>query len=234
MYLTGYHGTSKEYAENILKTKIFHQSRKINEWLGNGIYFYTEFEEALEWAKKYHPNNEAVIHEIICIKEDEIMNLDYEDVQCYLNNLILFLDKTLNIFLKEIDNPKETITKIHSLFPNYFDELVEVVYDESENKSIVFIKGKREDLSEKLKNIKKIRNQINQCILSNYLWNKYPNIKVLKSSFPKPKSNDLFVKDFRKQRTEFRVRDNNVLMIGSYLIDLSKILNKNKEEEVIK
>lgn len=234
MYLTGYHGTSKEYAENILKTKIFHQSRKINEWLGNGIYFYTEFEEALEWAKKYHPNNEAVIHEIICIKEDEIMNLDYEDVQCYLNNLILFLDKTLNIFLKEIDNPKETITKIHSLFPNYFDELVEVVYDESENKSIVFIKGKREDLSEKLKNIKKIRNQINQCILSNYLWNKYPNIKVLKSSFPKPKSNDLFVKDFRKQRTEFCVRDNNVLMIGSYLIDLSKILNKNKEEEVIK
>ena len=50
--LTGYHGTVKTSAEEILRTKFFKASKKNNEWLGKGIYFFTDKKWAIWWAKQ--------------------------------------------------------------------------------------------------------------------------------------------------------------------------------------
>ena len=76
MYLTGYHGTSNEYAENILANQRFLPSTGEKEWLGHGIYFYPNFEDALNWAKEHYPNNEAVIHVLIHVNDNEIIDLN--------------------------------------------------------------------------------------------------------------------------------------------------------------
>lgn len=48
--LTGYHGTLDFKADLILKSGFIH-SNKDNEWLGFGIYFFTNFNDAESWAK---------------------------------------------------------------------------------------------------------------------------------------------------------------------------------------
>ena len=46
----GYHGTIKEYADNIIAEDSFHISTKSNEWLGKGIYFFVDKNSAKWWA----------------------------------------------------------------------------------------------------------------------------------------------------------------------------------------
>lgn len=50
--LVGYHGTIKTNAEEILRTKFFKASIKNNEWLGKGIYFFTDKKWAIWWAEQ--------------------------------------------------------------------------------------------------------------------------------------------------------------------------------------
>ncbi len=47
--ITCYHGTSKNNAEKILKEQIFLESDRETDWLGRGIYFFEEKEDALWW-----------------------------------------------------------------------------------------------------------------------------------------------------------------------------------------
>lgn len=49
--LVGYHGTLMERAAGI-QNEGFHDSVKKIEWLGTGVYFFTEFTPAREWAKR--------------------------------------------------------------------------------------------------------------------------------------------------------------------------------------
>ena len=82
MYFTGYHGTSKESADAIIKDKKFRISNGEEQWLGDGIYFYPDFGDALNW--KYNDNDadvEAVIHAIIRIDDDEYLDLDNEEAK---------------------------------------------------------------------------------------------------------------------------------------------------------
>lgn len=74
MFLTGYHGTSNESADNILKENFFKPSESDEEWLGRGIYFYFDFADAYEWR-----NNESILHSIIKIDDDEYLDLDTEE-----------------------------------------------------------------------------------------------------------------------------------------------------------
>lgn len=49
----GYHGTSKEAADLILKSNYFYSSRDEEEWLGEGVYFFEDDSlQALDWCKK--------------------------------------------------------------------------------------------------------------------------------------------------------------------------------------
>lgn len=74
MFLTGYHGTSNESADNILKENFFKLSESDKEWLGKGIYFYFDFADAYEWR-----NNESILHSVIKIEDDEYLDLDTKE-----------------------------------------------------------------------------------------------------------------------------------------------------------
>lgn len=53
--LTGYHGTTKENAENILNSG-YKLSQKSNLWLGDGIYFFIEDIFSFKWCLSLHKN----------------------------------------------------------------------------------------------------------------------------------------------------------------------------------
>lgn len=63
--LTGYHGTTKEKSESILKQgfKISKSQEQKYEWLGDGIYFWDDIFYAVQWniinmEKNYNDKNE--------------------------------------------------------------------------------------------------------------------------------------------------------------------------------
>lgn len=88
MYLTGYHGTSKEYANKIINTQKFHRSNGNKEWLGSGIYFYCNFEDALDWARMRYNDDYAVIHAVVKINEDELIDFDSVRGQKLINIIL--------------------------------------------------------------------------------------------------------------------------------------------------
>lgn len=47
----GYHGTDKNSARNIVSTKKIMQSKKEDEWLGKGSYFFDDIEDSRWWCK---------------------------------------------------------------------------------------------------------------------------------------------------------------------------------------
>lgn len=49
---TAYHGTTKNKAYSIIISGSFQLSKRKNEWLGFGTYFFENYEEALTWAEK--------------------------------------------------------------------------------------------------------------------------------------------------------------------------------------
>ena len=89
--ITGYHGTIKEAAKNIIETQKIDNSIGDEEWLGRVKYFYDRYTNAIEYnMKKYNENkninelisynnliiNYAILETTIkCAKED-ILNLD--------------------------------------------------------------------------------------------------------------------------------------------------------------
>ena len=74
MYISGYHGTSLVAAQSIVNDKKFEISCSDKEWLGNGIYFYFEINDAMEWR-----DSEAIIHTIIQVNEDDYLDLDTDE-----------------------------------------------------------------------------------------------------------------------------------------------------------
>ena len=89
--IVAYHGTTRDAAKNIIKTRKMDDSVGTEEWLGRGKYFYDRYTNAIEYnMKKYNENkninelisyknlilNYAILETVIkCAKED-ILNLD--------------------------------------------------------------------------------------------------------------------------------------------------------------
>ena len=71
MYLTGYHGTTLENAYKILSEGKFNASDNDTDWLGKGIYFYFDFNDAINWR-----NADAVLHSVIKIDHSEYLDID--------------------------------------------------------------------------------------------------------------------------------------------------------------
>ena len=90
----GYHGTSKPNAASILSDG-FLPSTKDNEWLGNGIYFFSSIETAMYWADRQYSNNSAVLQSNLCASREEHLNLSipadfhkyYDFIQEYIKEL---------------------------------------------------------------------------------------------------------------------------------------------------
>lgn len=68
----GFHGTTTENAEKILAEKKFNQSKKLDEWLGKGIYFFAYPEDAEWWCKEYkkliQPNEYTILQVEIVVE----------------------------------------------------------------------------------------------------------------------------------------------------------------------
>ena len=82
--MTGFHGTLKNKAQNILNNGFIH-STKNTEWLGFGVYFFAEQQYAEKWAlsEAEKPKNKGEVPSVLsCLircKENEYYDLDNED-----------------------------------------------------------------------------------------------------------------------------------------------------------
>lgn len=64
--IIGYHGTSRQKAEQIVRTQQFTPSRNKHDWLGHGVYFWEYApKQALWWARKRHNADAAVVASMI-------------------------------------------------------------------------------------------------------------------------------------------------------------------------
>ncbi|MHC1696035.1 MAG: hypothetical protein AB9835_12370 [Eubacteriales bacterium] len=99
MYFTGYHGTSSSNAHIIYNEKAFSISKGNKEWLGSGIYFYDEYQDALCWASDRYDIDGDIIHAIIKIKENEYIDFDTYIGKCYLREIIDTLHNEFDIQL---------------------------------------------------------------------------------------------------------------------------------------
>lgn len=73
MIIVGFHATSKKNAKSILKNG-FKLSSNSNDWLGKGIYFYPNIQDAIEW-KKY----DYIICSFIKVSKNQVLNLNTEN-----------------------------------------------------------------------------------------------------------------------------------------------------------
>ena len=139
MIITGYHGTSKEIANIVLSKKEFELSSGDKEWLGNGIYFYFQYYDALDWTKQKKYHSPAILHSIIQVPNEDVLDFDsksgqdiFKRYENMFNSLGLELNPhsvqknhcaLMNYIWKEADNYKvmiasfaKTKTVIHTLF----------------------------------------------------------------------------------------------------------------------
>lgn len=76
MFVTGYHGTTKNNANKIVKENRFKISNNKDEWLGKGIYFYEKYSDAVKWETKDKHHSDAVLHVIVEIDDNEYIDFD--------------------------------------------------------------------------------------------------------------------------------------------------------------
>ena len=80
--ITGYHGTSKNHGDKIIREQNIIPSTKNTEWLGYGIYFWAYRNDAVRWGsmesqkernKGYPP---VVLISELTVREDRFLDLD--------------------------------------------------------------------------------------------------------------------------------------------------------------
>ena len=86
--IEGFHSTTQRYADMIKKTGKFKPSTKDNEWLGKGVYFWSEYIDALFWVERsYKEENEmCIITATISEDEKRILDLDVSENMKKLND----------------------------------------------------------------------------------------------------------------------------------------------------
>lgn len=76
----GYHGTLSNRASSILENG-FEHSKKPNEWLGHGVYFFEDIEWAKTWAmnqakKDNYKHKASVLSAVLSCDDDAFFDLD--------------------------------------------------------------------------------------------------------------------------------------------------------------
>lgn len=84
----GYHKTRIDRAASILKFKCFPISTGDDKWLGDGIYFWDDIENAKWWNKDDYSDG-AILSADICCDESRYVDLDDPD---QMNRLLTFVD----------------------------------------------------------------------------------------------------------------------------------------------
>lgn len=125
----GYHGTSKENADDILNGSFF-KSESYDQWLGEGVYFFTNGisdarEDAKNWARNmsYDPKTKTkrygvlkVLKSIVTAEENHILDLDTDKGKIFF---LAFRER----FYKEIRAARKQIKGNCS--DGFFIELIE-------------------------------------------------------------------------------------------------------------
>lgn len=102
MFLTGYHGTSNTAADNIMKTGQFAKSMGDRQWLGDGIYFYDNLEDAYNWHNiQTGEAAEAIIHAVIKIKDNEYLYLNSEEGAKLIDGVIDYICASMKVKVEE-------------------------------------------------------------------------------------------------------------------------------------
>ena len=106
--LVGYHGTIKTNAEKILSSGIFKESNEKDDWLGHGIYFFADIENAIKWANERanRYNEEAVVLSAnIKCDMNRYLNLDYQfnrrKVSLFFKDIINKSDKDISFYKRD-------------------------------------------------------------------------------------------------------------------------------------
>lgn len=106
--LVGYHGTIKTNAEKILSSGIFKESNEKDDWLGHGIYFFADVENAIKWANERanRYNEEAVVLSVnIKCDMNRYLNLDYQfnrrKVSLFFKDIINKSDKDISFYKRD-------------------------------------------------------------------------------------------------------------------------------------
>lgn len=80
MYITGYHGTTTAAASSIMQQKRFDISKGDRQWLGNGIYFYPDFSDALNWGGTTGTTaSDSILHVLVKVREEEMLDMDTQE-----------------------------------------------------------------------------------------------------------------------------------------------------------
>lgn len=112
MYFTGYHGTSKESADGIIKDGGFLISKGDKQWLGDGVYFYPDFNDAINW--KYNVDDsdvEAVLHAIVEVEDDEFLDLDETEGQAIFDAVHDELAESAGVESKGLQENQNVVCK---------------------------------------------------------------------------------------------------------------------------
>ena len=181
--LTGYHGTTKEKSESILKQgfKISKSQEQKYEWLGDGIYFWDDIFYAVQWniinmEKKYNDKNEknlmnyAIIKSKIIVNKSKLFDISSPEGSIIYSKLKKKLEKKLieSGSEKLIEKLKKQSDKfwINILEDNGFFKEFDVIMAEFKNK-----KRNEKYKDDILLNVQKqicVKNQ--KCIITSKLY----------------------------------------------------------------
>lgn len=118
MFLSGYHGTTLSNANKILKDGKFKLSRSNTEWLGKGIYFYFDINDAYYWRE-----NEAIMHSVVKIDPSEYLDIDTQVGMEIFNDILEFISKTQRESFKNSNNIQQNQCAVMKALWNSYPKL---------------------------------------------------------------------------------------------------------------
>ena len=95
-HLVGYHGTTQDNASSILAENLFRKSKRKNDWLGTGIYFFEHKAHAIWWTthSRFNGKETAIIEVLLEFIDNQLLDLDDPAQLQELDNLVrLYFEK---------------------------------------------------------------------------------------------------------------------------------------------
>lgn len=122
--IIAYHTTEKSRADSIIRSNFFKGSTKSNEWLGAGIYFWDDIEDA-EWWKSNIKNvtkeNTKVIKVILNCKNSEYRDLTLKDNMNEYKRICKEVEKS-----KHVKVNTKSVSELRNLYCNYYKRLLKI------------------------------------------------------------------------------------------------------------
>lgn len=118
-----YHGTSGASAESIRREQHFYESRKDNEWLGYGVYFFFYQRHAEFWIEKRHLRQGTVLTVQLQYGGEEMLDLDNPADLNALNQEMERLNQIIKPYIRLGSLDKQDLWKLWCLGCNLYRRL---------------------------------------------------------------------------------------------------------------